>query len=217
MEHGVQGQLKSVLPKSIHASIETLLSAGEKKSFRDKGILVYPGDPIVSLTIVLSGRISIHRVSTDGKRQLMYFLKPGDLCGVSVNSAPQKEVSKILAVADTDSEIFCMPGGLLRELMLSHPGWFEFANYAVAKNMEDSMKCLDSVTFTPLAERLENYLNDYASLLGSHEIVKSHLQIAEDLNSSREVVSRLLKKMEINETVELRHGRILMKDAPVLG
>lgn len=151
------------------------------------------GETIGNLTLVLEGRISVYRVSDKDKRQLMYFITPVDLCGISATAAPLDLKSNVIAIADENSRVLAAPGGAIRGFIVAEEGGSEFVNYARVKNMEDSMKCLDSLTFTSLSDRLESYLDESEELTNSDEAVKSHSEMATDLNSSREVVSRLQK------------------------
>ena len=210
MNVGMIQELKKLLPVSAHGAVETLVAQGSEMCFKKGEVILGLGETIVNLTLVLEGRISVYRVSDKDKRQLMYFITPGDLCGISATAAPLNLESNVIAIADEDSRVLTVPGGVMRGLIVAEEGWFEFVNYARMKNMEDSMKCLDSLTFASLSERLESYLDEYAELTNSDEVVKSHSEIATDLNSSREVVSRLLKKMEQQQSIEMGHGRIRM-------
>ena len=209
---GMTQELKKLLPVSAHGAIVTLVAQGREMCFKKEEVILDLGETIVNLTLVLEGRVSVCRVSDKDKRQLMYFINPGDLCGISATAAPLNVVSNVVAIADEDSRILAIPGEVMRELIIADEGCFEFVNYARMKNMEDSMKCLDSLTFASLSERLETNLEDYAKLTNSDEVVKWHSEIATDLNSSREVVSRLLKKMEQQQSIEMGHGRIRLKE-----
>lgn len=208
-------ELKKLLPVGAHGAIETLVTLGREVSYNKGDVILNLGETIENITLVLEGRISIYRGSENNKRQLMYFINPGDLCGISATAAPLNMESNVIAIADETSRILVVPGGVMRGLIIADEGWFAFVNYARMKNMEDSMKCLDSLTFASLSERLESYLDDYVKLTNSDEVVKSHSEIATDLNSSREVVSRLLKKMEQQHSIEMGHGRIRMQDYTV--
>lgn len=215
MEIRMKRELKKLLPVGAHGAIETLVALGREVSYNKGDVILNLGETIENITLVLEGRISIYRGSENNKRQLMYFINPGDLCGISATAAPLNMESNVIAIADETSRILVVPGGVMRGLIIADEGWFAFVNYARMKNMEDSMKCLDSLTFASLSERLESYLDDYVKLTNSDEVVKSHSEIATDLNSSREVVSRLLKKMEQQHSIEMGHGRIRMQDYTV--
>lgn len=215
MEFRMKRELKKLLPVGAHGAIETLVTLGREVSYNKGDVILNLGETIENITLVLEGRISIYRGSENNKRQLMYFINPGDLCGISATAAPLNMESNVIAIADETSRILVVPGGVMRGLIIADEGWFAFVNYARMKNMEDSMKCLDSLTFASLSERLESYLDDYVKLTNSDEVVKSHSEIATDLNSSREVVSRLLKKMEQQHSIEMGHGRIRMQDYTV--
>ena len=81
--------------------------------------------------------------------------------------------------------------------------------------MEKTMMRLDEVSFESLSSRLLNYLRDYSRMTDSKEIVKSHLALAQDLNSRREVISKLLKKMELDGEIAMGHGSIRLIDSYV--
>ena len=72
------------------------------------------------------------------------------------------------------------------------------------------METVDAIAFMRLDERLVNYLTDQAKLLGSLEIHHTHQQIAEDLNSSRVVISRLLKQLEKKGKIKIQRNKIIL-------
>jgi CRP/FNR family transcriptional regulator len=77
--------------------------------------------------------------------------------------------------------------------------------------MMELMESIDAIAFMNLDQRLLKYLRDQAKLLGSLEILHTHQQVADDLHSSRVVISRLLKQLEIKGEITLHRNKIILK------
>ena len=192
-----------------------LAFAGQFKSFSAGQILCKPGDITEDVMLVAKGYVKLSRLSSNGSRQMLYFLEPGMLCGVSVYSTVVKSKSKIFGEAESDVEMLVIPGKALAKLRRKNAEWDAFVSMEIKDRMEKTMMRLDEVSFDSLSSRLLNYLKDYSRMTDSKEIVKSHLALAQDLNSRREVISKLLKKMELDGEFAMGHGSIWLIDSYV--
>lgn len=159
-------------------------------------IMMRNGQYIKYTTLIAEGLIKLYRQGDDGEEAFLYYLEPGSACAVSMICAVKQETSSVVAKAEEDSVVIMIPIELMNLLMSTYPSWFMFVieNY---KNRFDEMLLLfDNVLFKGMDERLEFYLKNQVKRTGSHEIRQTHQEIANDLNTAREVVSRLLKKLE---------------------
>jgi CRP/FNR family transcriptional regulator len=154
------------------------------------------GQYIRSTALILEGRVKIYRQGPEGGEFLMYYLGPGQACAVSMICALQSDTSEITAVAEEDCEILLIPIQLMDTLMKDHRSWYQFVLQTYRSRFDEVLSVIDDVAFRNMDERLHFYLKRYKEKTGDKHLEISHQQIAEDLNSSREVISRLLKKME---------------------
>jgi CRP/FNR family transcriptional regulator len=178
------------------------------KTFQTGEIIMRTGQFIKSTALIVNGRVKIYREGPDGGEFLMYYIGPGQACAVSMICAIQARSSEITAVAEEETEILLLPIQLMDQLMREHKSWYQFVIQTYRSRFDELLAVVDDVAFRNMDERLEFYLKRYQEKTGKQKIELSHQQIAEDLNSSREVISRLLKKMEQRGLVKLNRNMI---------
>ncbi len=189
-----------------------LLSILEKeavlKEYKAGELIMRTGQYIKSTALVLEGRVKIYREGPEGGEFLMYYLGPGQACAVSLICAIQSSASEITARAEEDTQILLLPVQLMDSLIKEYKSWYQFVIQTYRSRFDELLAVVDDVAFRNMDERLEIYLNRYRDKTGKTVIELSHQQIAEDLNSSREVISRLLKKMEQRGLLKLNRNKI---------
>ncbi|MEY3590108.1 MAG: hypothetical protein RLZZ466_628, partial [Bacteroidota bacterium] len=178
------------------------------KTFQPGEIIMRTGQFIKSTALIVNGRVKIYREGPDGGEFLMYYIGPGQACAVSMICALQARSSEITAVAEEETEILLLPIQLMDQLMKEHKSWYQFVIQTYRSRFDELLAVVDDIAFRNMDERLEFYLKRYQEKTGKQKIELSHQQIAEDLNSSREVISRLLKKMEQRGLVKLNRNMI---------
>jgi CRP/FNR family transcriptional regulator len=179
-----------------------------QRSFPAGEVIMRTGQYIKSTALVLEGRIKIYRENPEGGEFLMYYLHPGQACAVSMICALQSQTSEVMARAEEDTEVLMIPIQLMDELMNQYKSWYQFVIQTYRSRFDELLATIDSIAFKNMDERLEFYLKRHADASGKKNIELSHQQIADDLNSSREVISRLLKKMEQRNLVKLHRNMI---------
>jgi CRP/FNR family transcriptional regulator len=161
--------------------------------------------------LVLEGRLKLYREGEDNGEYFIYYLNPGQACALSMICSTQERQSQMMAMANEPTQVFMVPIDLMDSLMLTYKSWYYFVLETYRSRFEEVLQTIDDIAFKGMDARLEAYLHYQVKTLGTNEIQKTHQQIAYDLNSSREVISRLLKKMEINGSIVLTRSQILMK------
>lgn len=169
------------------------------------------GQYIRSTILVSSGLLKIYREDEDGNEFLMYYLQPGDACALSMLCSVRDETSGIMARAVMPSEVILVPAHLTELWLAKYKTWNHFVIASYRQRFEELLQTLDSVVFKGLDDRLLFYLKRYRDKRGK-EVRLSHQQIAEELNSSREVISRLLKKLEQRGALALHRNYIQIID-----
>jgi CRP/FNR family transcriptional regulator len=200
-----ESYIRSLLPESEEELVKEFLNHAVVKEFKAGDLILDVGQYIRSTMILSKGRLKVYRESGEGEEFLMYFLEPGDACALTVLCEVRSEKSTIAVKADEDAELIFVPLDYSEEWQIKYPSWHRFiiANYR--KRFEELLTTLDSVVFKALDERLEFYLKRKMQHHGNY-INLSHQQIANDLNSTREVISRLLKKLEQSGKVKLHRN-----------
>ncbi len=199
---------KQLFPQFETGLIDIIEKEAVQRSFRQGDVIMRTGQYIKSTALVLEGRIKIYRENQEGGEFLMYYLEPGQACAVSMICAIQSQTSEIMAVAEEDSEVLMLPVQLMDDLMNKYKSWYQFVIQTYRGRFDELLSVIDNIAFRNMDERLEFYLKRYAGTSGNKNIELSHQQIADDLNSSREVISRLLKKMEQRRLVKLNRNMI---------
>jgi len=205
--------LKTTIPfNKLFSSLETdLISELEEKAtvntFTAGDTLIRKSQYFKSALIVTEGIVKIYREDDEGNEFFIYYLEPGQACALSMVCASRQETSEIMAVAVTDTQVLTIPFNIADEWMMKYKSWNNFVLSSYRKRFEELLVTLDHIAFRNMDERLEFYLKRQAEKLGN-SLQLTHQQIAEDLNSSREVISRLLKNMEKNKRLLLHRSSI---------
>lgn len=199
---------KQLFPQFEPELIELIEKEATERSFNAGDVIMRTGQYIKSTVLVLEGQIKIYRENQDGGEFLMYYLGPGQACAVSMICAIQSQTSEIMAIAEEDTEVLMIPIQLMDEMMNKYKTWYQFVIQTYKGRFDELLAVVDNIAFRNMDERLEFYLKRYSEKLGKKNIEVSHQQIADDLNSSREVISRLLKKMEQRNLVKLHRNMI---------
>ncbi len=199
---------KNLFPQFETELLDKIERESVERKFNAGDIIMRTGQYIKSTVLILEGRIKIYRENDEGGEFLMYYLGPGQACAISMICALQSQTSEIMAKAEEDTEVLMIPIQLMDEMMTKYKSWNQFVIQTYRSRFEELLSVVDNIAFRNMDERLEFYLKRHAEVTGQKEISISHQQIADDLNSSREVISRLLKKMEQRNLVKLHRNMI---------
>ncbi len=200
--------LQQLFPKFEPELISIIEKNAVEKTFHPGEVIIRTGQFIKSTAIVISGRIKIYRENEEGGEFLVYYIGPGEACALSLICALQSQASEIMAQAVEETEIIMLPVQLMDELMINFRNWSQFVIQTYRRRFDEMLTVIDHIAFRNMDERLEFYLKRYAGNTGKKILDLTHQQIADDLNSSREVISRLLKKMEQLGKVKLLRNAI---------
>lgn len=181
---------------------------GFMKSVEVGTTLMDIGQYIKYMPLVLSGSVKITREDEDGNEILLYYLEGGNTCAVSFTCCMQNETSGIRAIAEEDTQLIMIPVEYMDIWMGKYKDWRNFVLFTFSRRMDELFETLDSIAFDSMDKRLIKYLKDRSRVLKKEEFSITHQDIALSLNSSREAVSRLLKKLENMGKVELGRNKI---------
>jgi CRP/FNR family transcriptional regulator len=134
-------------------------------------------------------------------------------CAMTFTCCMQQFPSEVQAVAEEDVTFLAIPISVMDEWIVKYPTWKSFVMRTIRSRFNELMHAIDQLAFQKLDERLVNYLKEKSKLTGSAVLNLSHTEIANDLASSREVISRLLKKLELDGRLLIYRNQIKLLNA----
>lgn len=174
-----------------------------------------PGDVIMSedafiksIPIVIDGSIKVMRTDPEGRELLLYYIRPGESCIMSFLGALHHETSKVKAVAEELTTLLLIPPDKSAEWISKYPEWSDFMFKLYHRRFEELLQVVNSMAFEKLDQRLEKLLIQKAELHHTKTVQTTHQQLADELGTTREVISRLLKQMENEGIVILGRNKI---------
>tara|TARA_B100000900_G_C20487774_1_gene678218 strand:- start:392 stop:1033 length:642 start_codon:yes stop_codon:yes gene_type:complete len=203
-------RLKGVLKeKNFEESlISEILEFGRLKKAKKGEYLLFIGMQIDHFPIILSGRLRAYRSDNDGHEITLFYSGIGETCGFAVNSILNKQPSGIGSIIEEDAEIWMVPGQKVDEWIVKYPNYRKFIFECTNQKMNDLLSTFDSISFMNTGDRLYKYLVDLSNASGSSIITKSHQQIAIELNTSRVVISRLMKHLSGAQLINQERNKV---------
>lgn len=207
-------RLKNNFPEFSAPLIDEIIEKGKHKFIPSDEVIMDAGKMITEIPLLLKGRIKVYRPDDSGNELFLYFLYPGDACAISLScSYGNQRISRIRAETEEECEVLAVPIHHMDEWMLQHRTWYYFVLGTYRFRFEEILKTLDSIAFHKLDERLVIHLKKLREAQGSDHLENiTHQDIAYELNSSREVISRLLKKLEQRGHIHLGRNHIQLLD-----
>lgn len=200
--------LNKFYPQFDDALKQAIASKAVVKQFKSGDEMMRSGQYLKSTMLVTKGRVKLFTNGEDGEEFFMYYLEPGQACALSFVCAARNRKSDLEAIAIEDVEAIMIPIELMDDLMIKHKSWYYFVIESYRTRYQEVLDALRSVAFHGMDERLEYYLIKQKNAYQSNTLNLTHEQIANDLNSSRVVISRLLKQMENDGKVKLLRNAI---------
>jgi len=193
--------------------VDAIINVGKEVFVKEGEPIIKVGEFIKSTPLITQGLLKVIRQDENGKEILLYYLEGGDTCIMTVTCCMHQEKSKIKAIAEKDSHLILIPFHYMDDWMRNYRTWRNFILQTYSTRFEGMLSTLDQTAFESLDTRLIKYLNDKKQVLGGDEFKITHQQIASELNSSREAISRLLKKLEGLKVIKLGRNKIkILKD-----
>jgi CRP/FNR family transcriptional regulator len=204
--------IKDLFPELANdvSLIDSIVRNSSVKKVAKGDILIDYGAYIQFVPLVVKGLIKIIRENSEGREVLLYFLSEGTSCAASFSCCMIQKRSEIKAVAEEDSLIIAIPLQAADEWMSKYASWRNFVMGMYDQRIFAMIDTIDKLAFAKLDEKLWDYLQDRVLISGPTIENVSHQEIAQDLNVSREAISRLLKKLEQQGKLEIHRNRLVM-------
>ncbi|MBS9524141.1 Crp/Fnr family transcriptional regulator [Litoribacter alkaliphilus] len=205
--------LKEKLPLLTDPQLLNALKAeGKLMTFEQGKSIMEPGQFIKMVPIVLDGAIKVMRTDEDGRELFLYYLEPGETCALSLTCCSAHKPSEIKAVAEENTTILGIPVQLHEKWMDEYKQWKDFVSSTYQQRFQEMLVALDAVAFKRMDERLMRYIVTKMKQYKGNELHTTHQEIANELGTSREVISRLLKQLEKKKWIELGRNVIYIRD-----
>ncbi len=190
-------------------TVEAILEIGKLKKIKADDWMLDIGDPILYMPLLLKGQLRVLREDAEGHELLIYYIRSGETCAMSLICCSGNAVSNVRAVAEEDSELLLLPIQIIDEWTTKYPSFKSFILKTYQKRFEELLNTIDSIAFHNLDDRLSQLLKQKSENEGS-ELKTTHQELANQLNSSREVISRLLKQMERKGKIQMGRNKITL-------
>ncbi len=189
---------------------DEVASFSELRKFKADSVILQEDSYIKSIPLVVSGSLKVVRTDANGHEILLYYITAGESCIMSFLGGIHDETSKIKAIVEEDAEILLIPVDKASEWVKKFPEWSDFIFKLYHKRFEELLSVVNAIAFQKLDVRLLHLLSQKAELIHSKEIKVTHQQLAEELGTAREVVSRVAKQMENEGLIHLSRNKITL-------
>ena len=190
------------------ALLQEIQQFGIIQHFKEGDLIMDYGKYIRMMPIVLSGTIKVYRLDDDGHEILLYYLSSSESCSMAYSCCIEAKKSEVKAIAEDNVELIAIPHIKLDEWLCKYPSWKNYIMRSFNERFIELLKSIESIAFHKLDERLVAYLKEKKRLSGSSVIKASHHLIADELATSRVVISRLLKQLENSKKIILYRNEI---------
>jgi CRP/FNR family transcriptional regulator, anaerobic regulatory protein len=194
------------------ALVTEINEVAELRHYKEGETLMRTGQYIRSTLLIVEGLVKIYREDDEGNEFFMYYLDAGNACALSMVCATRQETSEIMAKAVADTTVLTIPLKNMDEWMTKYKSWYHFVLGSYRDRFEELLQTIDHIAFRNMDERLVFYLKRHQDKLKSANLNLSMTEIAQELNSSREVISRLMKKLSEKGLIRLHRSFIEIID-----
>ena len=181
---------------------------GIKLDFNTGDIIIEPNKYIKVIPILLKGTIKVIRETNEGNELILYYIKAGQSCAVSLSTSLMNKLSNIKAIAEEKVELIAIPSSTSVKWYDSYASWRMFVLRTMDNRYDEIINALDSVAFKKIDERLMDYLKAKTEAVQSNILNITHQEIANELSTSREVISRSLKQLEQKGILKLYRNKV---------
>jgi len=201
----LQQKFNQILDEDL---LNEIFESGVIKQYKKDDIIIDINQPLNYIPLLLSGNIKILREDGKGDELLLYFLEAGDTCAMSLTCCLKTSKSNIRAVAESDSILVLIPTNKIQDWFKNNDSWRNFILESYQIRFNEMLETIDTLAFLKMDERVFKYLIDKVKLNASTDLEIKHSDIADDLHTSRVVISRILKQLENEKKIKLSRNKI---------
>lgn len=188
--------------------LDEIIEVSTIKDFTEGERLMEIGEYIKKIPLLLSGAIKIIREDQREGEIVLYYIEEGDTCAMTLTCCLGETKSQVRAIAETDGAVILVPVSKMDDWLVRYKSWRNFVLASYNNRMNELLTAVDSLAFMNMEERLCKLLQDKAKIYNSTFINNTHQELAEELNTSRVVISRILKTLENQGIIRLNRKYI---------
>ncbi len=192
--------------------IEEIVEAGFLDKFKAGETLVDIGENMTHIPLILDGAVKIIRQEKEGDELVLYFLEKGDTCAVSFINCINRKKSIFKGIVENDVEAIFVPVDKIDDWLAKYKTWRYFIIDSYHFRLIEMVESIDGLAFMNMNQRLLKYLTDKAKINKDVTLEITHQQIANDLNTSRVVITRLLKQLHNDGKVFSTRNKVKVLD-----
>ncbi|MCX7877677.1 MAG: Crp/Fnr family transcriptional regulator [Ignavibacteria bacterium] len=183
---------------------------GLRKRYKEGDVILDVDSYIRSIPLVTKGTVRVTRTDEEGRELLLYYIRPGETCIMSLTDGLHNDRSKIKAAAEEETEILFLPIEKTAELIKGNPEWLDYILNLYHMRFEELLDIINSIAFKKLDQRLIDFIEKKCEVSESTTLYITHESLANQLGSSRVVISRLLKQLEEQGFIKLGRNKITL-------
>ncbi len=195
--------------------VRAVLSSGSQVRLSTGQHICMEGSTCSHLAFVLSGTGRIYKLSETGREITLYRVEPGECCILTLSCIVSEKRFPAFAVSETELQAIIVPAAAIQQWMDDSRSWRRYAWNLIAARLGEVISLVEEITFRRMDERLAFYLNQAKLFPLGQQTRITHQQIAAELGTSREVISRLLKDLEEQGVVEVGRGWLKLLKPPM--
>jgi CRP/FNR family transcriptional regulator len=187
---------------------EAINEVAIKRQFAAGDIIIDAGDYVRSLPVILHGAVRVMRTDEEDRELLLYYLEAGETCAATLSCCLSHQRSSIRAVAELDTDLLLLPLEHIDSWITKYPEWRTFVFRSYRERFDELLMAVDAVAFQNLEERILGMLAEKSAVRQNRQVEITHQQLADELHTSRVVVSRMLKGLEHRGLLKLHRNMV---------
>ena len=212
-----KAQIKKEIVKNFNgvfedSLIDEIAEVGNIKTFEVDNIMIDIDDELTHIPLIVDGVIKIMREDEKGEEIALYYLEPGDTCTISFVNCIIPNKSFFRGIVKKQAMGIFIPIDKVDLWLKRYKSWRTFIIDSYHNRLLEMVESIDRLAFLSLEDRLYKYLCDKAKIMNENTLIITHQEIAEDIHTSRVVVSRLLKRLENEGVISTHRNRIIVEE-----
>jgi len=191
--------------------IDEIVKVGHHETLKKGGILIDIGDEMTHIPLILSGVIKIIR-KENNKELVLYYLENGDTCAISFANCINKKQSVFKGIVEEDVDMILLPVEKIDQWLVNYESWRHFIIDSYHFRLLEMVESIDGLAFLKMKQRLFKYLKNIVKTTHEVNLDITHQEIANDLNTSRVVITRLLKELHDEGKIYSKRNKIEILD-----
>jgi CRP/FNR family transcriptional regulator len=172
------------------------------------------GDRVGAIPLLVSGQVRVYQMGESGREITLYRFGPGQSCVLTANAILSQQTFPAIATVQEDAEAVMVPAETFREWVRTHDFWRDFFFELVSQRLASVMAVVDEVAFRRMDGRVAAVLLTRSE--AQNPVVVTHQEIASELGSSREVISRILEDFSGRGWIRTGRGQVEVVDRGAL-